>query len=281
MPIYKRLDHARHQLAQFADDPDFDDVELIYVLDSPDSLPEFSQLLDTACRLYRRPATLVVMQANRGFAGATNAGASVARGRFVLLLNSDVIPQQPGWCRTLESILDADPGCGAVGARLIYEDGAIQHAGMHYQADASGTWKAVHPGKGLCTERPSGPVPAVTAACMMLPTELYRRLGGLSEDYVVGDFEDSDLCLKLHQDKKTVWYCAEATLYHLERQSMGANDRYNTTVWRYNQLLHQHRWCQAIADLVAPPSSSLPSSSHPPATGRGGSDGAASPRKRI
>ncbi len=283
VPIYKRLDHARHQLAQFADDPDFDDVELIYVLDSPDLLPEFSQLLDTGCRLYRRPATLVVMQANRGFAGATNAGASVARGRFVLLLNSDVIPQQPGWCRTLELILDADPGCGAVGARLIYEDGAIQHAGMHYQADASGTWKAVHPGKGLCTERPSGPVPAVTAACMMLPTELYRRLGGLSEDYVVGDFEDSDLCLKLHQDKKTVWYCAEATLYHLERQSMGANDRYNTTVWRYNQLLHQHRWCQAIADLVAPPSSSAPQPGHPPETvaGRGGSDGAASPRNRI
>ena len=221
------------------------------------------------------------MQANRGFAGATNAGASIARGRFVLLLNSDVIPQHPGWCRTLESILDADPARGAVGARLIYEDGAIQHAGMHYQADASGTWKAVHPGKGLCVERPSGPVPAVTAACMMVPTELYRRLGGLSEDYVVGDFEDSDLCLKLHQDKKTVWYCAEATLYHLERQSMGANDRYNTTVWRYNQLLHQHRWRQAIAELVAPPSSSSPSSSHPPATGRGGSEGAASPRGTI
>jgi GT2 family glycosyltransferase len=272
VPIYKRLDHARHQLAQFADDPDLDEVELIYVLDSPELLAEFSQLLDATSRLYRRSATLVVMQANRGFAGATNAGASVARGRFVLLLNSDVIPQHPGWCRTLEATLEADPQLGAVGARLIYEDGAIQHAGMQYQADASGTWKSVHPGKGLCVERPSGPVPAVTAACMMLPTELYRRLGGLSEDYVVGDFEDSDLCLKLHQDNKGIWYCVEATLYHLERQSMGVNDRYNTTVWRYNQLLHQHRWRQAIAQLVASSQQSTPSPSisPPPTTDCGG-----------
>jgi GT2 family glycosyltransferase len=251
VPIYKRLDHARHQLAHFASDPDFADIQVIYVLDAPELAGEFSQLLSAACRLYRRPASLVLMQANRGFAGATNGGASVARGRYLLLLNSDVIPDRPGWCRIMEDVLDKNPSVGAVGARLIYEDGSIQHAGMDYQTDAAGTWKVVHPGKGLRVNPPSRPVPGVTAACMMLPTDLYRSLGGLSEDYVIGDFEDSDLCMKLHKASKPIWYCADATLYHLERQSMGTDGRYNTTIWRYNQWLHQHRWAVTIAEVCA------------------------------
>lgn len=246
VPIYKRLDHARHQLAHFAADSSLAATELIYVLDSPERENEFAQHLDAWCRLYRRPATLAVMPRNCGFAGATNAGARLGRGRFLVLLNSDVIPAAPGWTGAMQRILESDETIGAAGACLLYEDGAIQHAGMDYACDSGGSWKVVHPGKGLRVNPQSRAVSGVTAACMMLRADDYKAVGGLSEDYVIGDFEDSDLCLKLRARGKSIWFCAEAVLYHLERQSMGVDGRYTPTIRRYNQALHQKRWAATL-----------------------------------
>jgi GT2 family glycosyltransferase len=247
VPIYKRLDHARHQLAQFAADPAFAAIELIYVLDAPELEGAFAAQLDAWCRLYRRPASLAVMRQNCGFAGATNAGARLGRGRFLVLMNSDVIPAAPGWVQTMQRVLEADETIGATGARLLYEDGAVQHAGMTHVCDSTGAWKVVHPGKGLHAELPSRHVSGVTAACMMMPSDLYGAVGGLSEDYVIGDFEDSDLCLKIRGTGKSIWFCAEAVLYHLERQSMGGDSRHTPAIRRYNRALHQNRWAAVLA----------------------------------
>lgn len=247
VPIYKRLDHARHQLAQFAADPSFASIELIYVLDAPELEVAFAAQLDAWCRLYRRPAALAVMHQNCGFASATNAGARLGRGRFLVLLNSDVIPAAPGWVQTMQRVLEADETIGATGARLLYEDGAVQHAGMDYVCDSGGAWKVVHPGKGLRADLPSRTVAGVTAACMMIRSDLYRTVGGLSEDYVIGDFEDSDLCLKIRGTGKSIWFCGDAMLYHLERQSMGGDSRYTSAIQRYNQELHQSRWAGVLA----------------------------------
>lgn len=251
VPIYKRLDHARHQLTHFAADPAFERIELVYVLDAPELESVFAAQLDAWCHLYRRPATLAIMPQNCGFAGATNAGARLARGRFLVLLNSDVIPAAPGWTTILQRVLEADDSIGAAGAQLLYEDGAVQHAGMDHVRDSSGAWKVVHPGKGLRASLPSRPVAAVTAACMMMRSDLYQALGGLSEDYVIGDFEDSDLCFKIREAGKSIWYCAEAVLYHLERQSMGEGSRYTAAIRGYNQALHQHRWASVLAEEPA------------------------------
>lgn len=250
VPVYKRPDHARHQLAHFAADPAFDRIELIYVLDAPELENPFAAQLDAWCHLYRRRATLAVMQQNSGFAGATNAGARLGRGRYLVLLNSDVIPAAPGWTQTMQQTLEADESIGAVGARLLYEDGAVQHAGMDHVRDSSGLWKVVHPGKGLRTHLPSRPVAGVTAACMMMRADLYAALGGLSEDYVIGDFEDSDLCFKIRETGKSIWFCADAVLYHLERQSMGEGSRYTPAIRRYNQVLHQNRWAGLLANGI-------------------------------
>jgi GT2 family glycosyltransferase len=247
VPIYKRLDHARHQLAQFAADASFASIELIYVLDAPELEGEFASQLEAWCRLYQRPVTLAVMPRNCGFAGASNAGARLGRGRFLVLLNSDVIPAASGWAQTMQRALEADETIGATGARLLYEDGAVQHAGMEHVRDSGGTWKVVHPGKGLRADSQSRSVSAVTAACMMMRSDLYKAVGGLSEDYVIGDFEDSDLCLKIRARGKSIWFCAEAVLYHLERQSMGADGRYTPAMRRYNQALHQSRWAGVLA----------------------------------
>ncbi len=248
VPIYKRLDHARHQLAHFAADPAFAQIELIYVLDAPEFEGAFAAQLDAWCHLYQRPARLAVMQRNAGFAGATNAGARLGRGRFLVLLNSDIIPAAAGWAHAMQQVLEADEAIGAVGAHLLYEDGAVQHAGIDHVRDSSGCWKVVHPGKGLRASVPSRAVAAVTAACMMIRADLYKSLGGLSADYVMGDFDDSDLCLRIRKTGKSIWFCADAVLYHLERQSIGTDARYTPTIRGYNQALHQHRWADILAE---------------------------------
>ncbi len=255
VPLYRRIDHARHQIVHFANDPEFSQIELIYVLDAPELETELDTMIASMSRIYQRSITLAIMQENSGFAGATNAGCGVARGKHLLLLNSDVIPDQPGWCSKLWNVLEKDEKVGAVGARLLYEDGSLQHAGMAYELDVAGNWKVVHPGKGFRVGHPgepkSGPVPAVTAACMMMRTAQYHQLGGLNQDYVIGDFEDSDLCMKIASLPLTLWYCSDATLFHLERQSMGTDGRYTTTTWRYNQHLHQQRWGRLIQQVQA------------------------------
>ncbi|HZI37285.1 MAG TPA: glycosyltransferase, partial [Acidimicrobiia bacterium] len=131
VPLYRRIDFVEHQLAHFVDDPDLAGADLVYVLDSPEMAAELAANAAALHRLYGVPFRAVVLRRNLGFADANNAGVSVARGRLLLLLNSDVIPDRPGWLSTLVEFLDATPSAGAVGPKLVYEDGSIQHAGLY------------------------------------------------------------------------------------------------------------------------------------------------------
>ena len=95
--LYRRVDLIEHQLAQFANDPGMLGCELIYVLDSPELAPELLPRVAELHELYRIPFRLVVLSRNGGFAVAANRGASQARGRMLLLLDSDVLPERKGW----------------------------------------------------------------------------------------------------------------------------------------------------------------------------------------
>ncbi|WP_366552632.1 glycosyltransferase family 2 protein [Aquibaculum sediminis] len=248
VPLYGRCDFMRHQLAHFADDPDFQQCDLIYVVDDP-ALVE--QTLSLAARyqwLFNVPFRVVWYGRNLGFAGANNAGASVARGERLLLLNSDVIPQQAGWLSTLETALETLTDAGAVGPLLQFGDGSIQHAGMQPRRDPQlpGFLLNSHPGMGQRWEGPNDSYeqPLLTAACLMLRKADYEALGGLDEGYVIGDFEDSDLCLGLRSHGLRLYVVPEARLWHLERQSQTLNSvagvRQLITLfngWRYQQKI--------------------------------------------
>src|SRR5262249_49331052 len=92
IPLFERIDLIEHQFAAIHDDADFASVELIYVLDSPELIEQTRQKLDQLHEQYHQPARLIVMRENAGLALAANIGATVARGRELLLLHSDVIP---------------------------------------------------------------------------------------------------------------------------------------------------------------------------------------------
>jgi len=140
------------------------------------------------------------------------------------------------------------PRPGLLGAKLLYEDGSVQHAGMTFRRHApwGGLWINEHSHKGQSAVGLTGlrKVHAVTAACALIDAGLYRKLGGLSEDYIIGDFEDSDFCLRAVAAGRHSWVALDIELYHLERQSQA---RIGDTQWRTNLTLfncwqHQQRW---------------------------------------
>jgi GT2 family glycosyltransferase len=260
VPLYRRIDFVEHQLAHFVDDADLAGADLVYVLDSPEMAAELAANAAALHRLYGVPFRTVVLRRNLGFADANNAGVSVARGRLLLLLNSDVIPDRPGWLSTMADFLDATPAAGAVGPKLVYEDGSIQHAGMYFlRPEGSPWWENAHYHKGLHRSFPGAaqarPVPALTGACLLLRRELWDKVGGLSGAYVQGDYEDSDLCLRIGELGYECWYLPAAELYHLEGQSYPTPLRRLTS--RFNTWLHTHLWDTRIAELMqaapAPP----------------------------
>jgi GT2 family glycosyltransferase len=252
VPLYGRHDFADYQLALWADDPDFRDVDLIYVVDDPSILPEFRRLCHDLYGMHRVPFTLAYPGDNLGFAGATNHGAALARAPLLLLLNSDVMPRSPGWLSRMAATLKSHPDTGLLGAKLLYEDGTIQHAGMQsvrYEPWCR-MWINDHPLKGMNPAQLTGTREAecVTAACALIETALYRQLGGLSEDYVIGDFEDSDLCHRARAAGRVNRVALDVCLYHLERQSqaLGGDARWRAGVTLYNCWLHNRRWAAAI-----------------------------------
>jgi GT2 family glycosyltransferase len=254
VPLYKVLDFLRFQIAAFAVDPTMAQAELIYVLDSPEQRGEVEHLLRGLHALYGVPLRLAVMTANYGFAAASNEGAALARAPKILFLNSDVIPDRGGWLPVLSAALDGNPRLAAVGPKLLFDDESLQHAGMHFARDLTGEWYNLHFFKGLprdfipaCVTRL---VPAVTGACVLVRRALIERLGGFSEDFIIGDYEDSDLCLRLRQAGHEIGYVPQAELYHLERQSINKHAGYTRGVaCAYNRRLHALRWDGLMAEL--------------------------------
>ena len=147
------------------------------------------------------------------------------------------------------------PGIGILGVKLLYENGSVQHAGMEFRRSTAwaNMWINYHPFKGQSGLGLQGlhAIDAVTAACVLIEADLYRTLGGLSEEYIVGDFEDSDLCLRALEAGRRNYLALDIELYHLERQSQA---RIGDAQWRnnltlYNGWLHHMRWAAQIEKL--------------------------------
>lgn len=246
IPLHGRLDLLTAQVALLSD---LGQDEVILVLDDPPRREAATALVGALSRRFGLPLRLLLPSEQRGFGPASNLGLERARGRVVVFLNADAFPESPGWLDRLVDALD-DPGIGAVGARLLYPDGSLQHGGMVPEpaADRAGWFFPEHPGKGL-RPAPAAPapreVPALTGACLAMRREVAQRLGGFDPAYVIGDFEDADLCARLAREGLRLAMVDTAEVTHLERQSQGsfaaAQGRWNLTLlnaWTYNRRWH-------------------------------------------
>ena len=257
VPLYRVLDFLRYQVAAFAADPDFARVELVLVLDSPEQAADLEGRMRALHGLYGVPARIVVHDRNFGYAPAINTGVARSRAPVVMLMNSDVVPTGNGWLSALRSALG--PKVGAVGPKLLFHDGSVQHAGMDFARDLKGRYYNMHPFKGFPAGHASvsraGPRTALTGACMMLQRSVFDEVGGVCEDYVVGDFEDSDFCLRIAATGRSLWYEPAAALYHYERQSISQNASHAATAaGGYNNWLHTRRWRAEMDRAVGRPS---------------------------
>jgi O-antigen biosynthesis protein len=157
------------------------------------------------------------------FSHKMNVGASHAGGAYLLLLNDDVEVIGSDWMSAMLEYAQ-QPAIGAVGAKLLYPDGRLQHIGIVLGV-GGGAGHAFHQHAGASPGYASSAVSvrnysAVTAACMMTRRDAFDAVGGFDEQLAV-DFNDVDYCLRLRRAGYRVVFTPFATLYHHESASFG------------------------------------------------------------
>jgi O-antigen biosynthesis protein len=221
-------------------DPGYENFELVLV-DNDSALPETRALL---AELSAEPGVRV-LQAPGPFnwAAINNAAARTCEGEILLFLNNDIEARTPGWLDAMVGHVQR-PEVGAVGARLLYADGTIQHAGVVVGLGGI----AGHVLRGLPGDRPgynslaisTRDCSVVTGAAMMVRRPLFLEFGGFDETLAVA-FNDVDFCFKLRQHGYYVVFTPLAELIHHESKSRGHTDDFAE-----NELMLA-RWGAALA----------------------------------
>jgi GT2 family glycosyltransferase len=165
------------------------------------------------------PFRVVLNEKNLGFAAANNRGAALAAGRRLVLLNNDLV-LTPGWWEPLLQAQASIPNPGLIGnVQLRVATGAIDHAGIRINARA----KPEHD-RTLPPHADRKEVIALTGACMLTETSLWRELGGFDAEFVNG-CEDVDLCFKARQAGRTNLVALRSVIYHHVSASPGRKRR--------------------------------------------------------
>ena len=191
IPVHDRAGLTRRCLDAIPADPPATPFEIVVVDDaSTDETPALLAERSGAVRTLRR-------EQNGGFATACNDGAAAAQGELLVFLNNDTEPH-PGWLDALVAHADAHPEAAAVGAKLLFPDGSVQHAGVVVCQDG----RPRHLYAGFPADHPAVHKPrafqAVTAACMLVRRAAFERAGGFDPAFR-NSLEDVDLCLRLRE----------------------------------------------------------------------------------
>ncbi len=166
---------------------------------------------------------IVDYPAKFNFSQANNIGVSHAQGEIFLFLNNDVEILEPDWLEEMVRWAEL-PEIGAVGTKLLFPDGRIQHAGVivGMEGHASHVFYEAREKQG----GPFGSVDwyrnftAVTGACLMMRREVYEQVGGFNESYILA-FSDIELCMRVVQQGYRVLYTPYARMRHYEGRSRG------------------------------------------------------------
>lgn len=201
-------------------------VEFVVVADA-DTPPEVLVALERVAGDAQRDLTLVPFEAPFNFSAKINAGVAAARGDTLLLLNDDTelierdsIGAMFGLLRSGSAGAPAEGAVGAVGAKLRYADGTLQHGGHVYHGEfmhALLGYPGDHPGPGrmLAVERE---VAGVTAAALMTTRAVFEAAGGFPEDLPL-HFNDVDFCLAVRALGHRIVWTPHASWYHFEGRS--------------------------------------------------------------
>ncbi len=185
--------------------------------------------------------TIMQNTENIGFARAHNMSFLECKSPYFLLLNNDIIPLK-NWLEPMIKVLDDKLNVGVVGSKLISPVfNGIQHAGVFF---VNGGPK--HVLFGMPENTPDACfgryVPSVTGACMLVRSELFKKLGSLDAKYING-WEDTDFNMKVRKSGLDIYYEAESVLYHYEGQTDG-----RLKFDDHNRNLFFSRWAKDIIE---------------------------------
>ena len=162
------------------------------------------------------------------FSRLNNLAAASTNAEFLVFCNNDVFVREDGWLRRMLGEM-ADPSVAAVGAKLVYPGGGVQHAGV--LCGVHGV--AAHMHAGIAADdygyigraRLSQELTAVTAALMLVRHDVFRAVGGFDETALKVAYNDVDLCLKLRAAGGRIVLNADTVADHNESLSRGSDLR--------------------------------------------------------
>jgi len=186
-----------------------------------------------------------------GFVNSCNDGAALARGEFVMMLNNDT-EVTARWLDELVSVFRNFNNVGMAGSKLLYPDGHLQEAGGI-------VWNSGNPwnvGRNANAADPSfnylRQTDYVSGAAIMLPTELWKSLGGFSAEFAPAYFEDTDLAMKVRAAGRCVVYVPTSTVYHYEGQSAGTSVASGMKRFQeVNRPKFKRKWVRAYGNHAA------------------------------
>jgi hypothetical protein len=261
--LYGKAEFLFLQNCLFAGLPGMLEYELIVVCNSPEMAETLLNMARCMALVYGLCLTLVILPGNAGFSAANNVAARMARSRRLVFVNPDVFPKDLCWARKHRDLIEsgAPAQTRLFGVPLYYDDGALMHAGMYVDIDSGVSIRSGHvlPCRMLRVEHygkgaPPGSrfllqsrkVPAVTGAFISCDRLWFETLGGFSEDYIFGHYEDADLCLKSWERDSPPWLF-DLKLWHLEGKG-GARHAVHEAGAAVNRWLFTDKWMAFIED---------------------------------
>lgn len=215
IPVYGQHQHTFNCLKSLGEHTDLSQVEVIVVDDASPEPASKALGVVQGIRLVRNTQNL-------GFIGSCHAGADLARGEYLVLLNNDV-QVTDGWLDALLAVFALRADAGMVGARLVYPDGRLQEAGGIVWRDAS-AWNW---GRNQDPERPEyrylRAADYCSGACLALRRSDWVQWGGFDRAYMPAYYEDTDLAFRVRKEGKKLYYQPEAKIIHFEGISSGTD----------------------------------------------------------
>ncbi len=194
---------------------------------------------DPRVRVFRRPGDF-------NFSELNNFGVEQAKGEYLGLLNNDISVINPDWLTEMVSHLQR-PEVGIVGAKLLYENETVQHAGViiglggvagHGLRHAPRNYPGYDDRLVLCQQ-----LSCVTAACLLTKKSVYQAVGGLDDINLRIAFNDVDYCLKVREQGWKIIWTPFAELYHLESASRGFDlSKENINRWKAEYNFMRNKW---------------------------------------